>query len=264
MQQRDLTGQRFGRLVALSIDHKKKGQAYWLCQCDCGNQHVVRQSHLTSGRIRSCGCLYKGKKRGTSRPPKYIVRGDYVQGTDFKGNRFFFSLQDFDLVRPYNWYCNHDGYVVARIKGKNRTMHTLILGAFGIDHINQDKADNRRENIRRVTACENASNRQKCMGMQPAMGVYWLPRNCRYIANITYRHRRINLGLYKEYDDALRARLIAEAYYLREFAPQKHLFQQYGIEVDTYRQTASLPNGAQLYPIADDSELCGESDSASA
>lgn len=55
---KDITGQRFGKLVALIVDHKgKRGARYWLCQCDCGNTHVAWGSYLKAGRIRSCGCL---------------------------------------------------------------------------------------------------------------------------------------------------------------------------------------------------------------
>jgi len=51
---KDLTGQRFGLLVALSYD-----RGYWTCVCDCGNAHVVYGSNLRKGFTRSCGCLRK-------------------------------------------------------------------------------------------------------------------------------------------------------------------------------------------------------------
>ena len=58
----DLTGQRFGRLVVLEraeniIYSDGHTRVQWLCQCDCGNQVIVRASHLTYGNIKSCGCL---------------------------------------------------------------------------------------------------------------------------------------------------------------------------------------------------------------
>ena len=51
----DLSGQRFGRLVALSIAFRKNG-AHWLCQCDCGNTNTVRAALLRNGTVASCGC----------------------------------------------------------------------------------------------------------------------------------------------------------------------------------------------------------------
>lgn len=52
----DLTGQRFGRLVALSRQ-SRGGLSYWTCQCDCGNLTEVNLSNLR--RTQSCGCLTK-------------------------------------------------------------------------------------------------------------------------------------------------------------------------------------------------------------
>lgn len=51
-------GDRFNRLVILRAeDTDKTGHIRWVCQCDCGNEHIVRSDKLTSGRIKSCGCL---------------------------------------------------------------------------------------------------------------------------------------------------------------------------------------------------------------
>lgn len=55
---RDLTGQRFGRLVAISVSGKNKyGNLIWLCECDCGNKHNVPSGKLVQGKSKSCGCL---------------------------------------------------------------------------------------------------------------------------------------------------------------------------------------------------------------
>lgn len=54
----DLTGQRFGKLVALK-PVKKEGYKHmsWLCQCDCGNQKIVPGDSLRRGYSNSCGCI---------------------------------------------------------------------------------------------------------------------------------------------------------------------------------------------------------------
>lgn len=61
MSAKNITGLRFGRLVAISPTEKrsKQGSVYWLCKCDCGNEVVVRQDNLRngSGGTQSCGCL---------------------------------------------------------------------------------------------------------------------------------------------------------------------------------------------------------------
>lgn len=54
---RDLTGQRFGRLVALRpTDWREHKHVVWECQCDCGGIVYARGSHLAAGTILTCGC----------------------------------------------------------------------------------------------------------------------------------------------------------------------------------------------------------------
>lgn len=58
----DITGQRYGRLVALNFQEHRFSisgvpKRFWRCKCDCGNECVVDISSLRRGCIRSCGCL---------------------------------------------------------------------------------------------------------------------------------------------------------------------------------------------------------------
>lgn len=53
----DLTGKRFSKLVVLELDNIKNRRSYWLCQCDCGKQKVIRGDCLKV--IQSCGCMKK-------------------------------------------------------------------------------------------------------------------------------------------------------------------------------------------------------------
>ena len=64
---KDLTGQRFERLVALrNIGRKGKlGNTFWELVCDCGNVVEVRGSSLCNGSTRSCGCLRNEKARNS-------------------------------------------------------------------------------------------------------------------------------------------------------------------------------------------------------
>jgi hypothetical protein len=61
----DITGQRFGRLVAVELIPKEERtwsnkERAWRCKCDCGNEVVVRQRNLRGARMtQSCGCVRK-------------------------------------------------------------------------------------------------------------------------------------------------------------------------------------------------------------
>lgn len=57
---RDLTGCRFGMLVALeATDERKDECVVWRCRCDCGKEIFVSSNKLRQQRITSCGCLKK-------------------------------------------------------------------------------------------------------------------------------------------------------------------------------------------------------------
>lgn len=55
----DLTGMRFGRLIALKVEPPRyPGAAYrWRCRCDCGNEKSILRGDLRTGYAKSCGCL---------------------------------------------------------------------------------------------------------------------------------------------------------------------------------------------------------------
>ena len=59
-KRKDWTGQRFGRLVAVSFIGRKHHNAVWLFRCDCGSEHGASISNVArqDRPIRSCGCLY--------------------------------------------------------------------------------------------------------------------------------------------------------------------------------------------------------------
>jgi hypothetical protein len=59
----DRTGQRYGRLIAISVIKSDKPNTRWLCKCDCGKECVVVGSKLASGYTKSCGC-YKAELAG--------------------------------------------------------------------------------------------------------------------------------------------------------------------------------------------------------
>jgi hypothetical protein len=67
MRRIDLTGLRFGRLVAdcLSDCIIKDGRRMWECRCDCGKTSIVRAGDLRGGKTQSCGCgIAAGRLKG--------------------------------------------------------------------------------------------------------------------------------------------------------------------------------------------------------
>jgi hypothetical protein len=66
----DITGQRFGRLVALHRTHKAYGSWVWKFICDCGNFREVRLCSIRAGLTQSCGCLHR----------EWLAQRNYVHG----------------------------------------------------------------------------------------------------------------------------------------------------------------------------------------
>src|SRR3954471_16526440 len=60
----DLTGQRYGRLVA--VRREQRGRiTLWHCKCDCGVECVIALGNLRNGTTKSCGCLRREVSRAT-------------------------------------------------------------------------------------------------------------------------------------------------------------------------------------------------------
>lgn len=80
------------------------------------------------------------------------------------------------------------GYVTARLGGKKVYVHRVILGAMAgeeVDHINGDKRDNRRSNLRIVTHAQNHQNRDR----HPDRGVCYDKARGRWKARVTVNGR---------------------------------------------------------------------------
>lgn len=101
----DITGQRFGRLVAVEYSHKdKRGKSMWKCECDCGNKTVKNLILLRKGATKSCGCLLKecGKKLAAKFSGLNKTHGDsssqeYVAWQNMKKRCFNSSSCDYYL-----------------------------------------------------------------------------------------------------------------------------------------------------------------------
>lgn len=72
MRRLDITGERFGMLVAKAHEGDRRGQAMWRCVCDCGANCLKQLGNLRSGHTTSCGC-----KRATETATRKTRHGLY-------------------------------------------------------------------------------------------------------------------------------------------------------------------------------------------
>lgn len=55
---KDITNNKYGKLTAIEpVDSKNKKSITWKCICECGNMYFAELENLTSGKVKSCGCL---------------------------------------------------------------------------------------------------------------------------------------------------------------------------------------------------------------
>jgi hypothetical protein len=241
----DLTGKIFGRLkVVRQTDDQVLpcGQriAMWLCECSCDNKQIITSGRrLRDGHVKSCGCLAQElSKEREKKYNKYDLSGDYGIGWTSNTNReFYFDLEDYDKIKDYCW-CEHillDGSYSALeshdlATNKIVRMHYLIVGK-SYDHANLNPFDNRKENIREATRNQNAQNHSlRKDNTSGFSGVSYDKRVQKWAAQIDANKQRIFLGYFNTKQDALISRLQAELKYFGvDFAPQRHLFEEYGI-----------------------------------
>lgn len=117
--------------------------------------------------------------------------------------------EDYERVSAHNWYKNGSGYAVTSIKGKDYFLHSFIMGEMigkEIDHIDQDRMNYQRKNLRFCTHSQNVANdgpkKNNKLGVK---GVDFYKANGKYRATIRVNYKKIHIGFF----DTLREATIA-------------------------------------------------------
>jgi len=145
---------------------------------------------------------------GNIRLPKYRMRIEYMEdyailinpNTNFQ---ILVDINDAKNLIKYTWRANNDGYAV---NGKLKKMHRYIINApkkMEVDHINGNKSDNRRCNLRLCTHSENQCN-SGCQSNNTSgyKGVSWDKHNNKWRAKICINNKQIHLGLFTDKEEA--------------------------------------------------------------
>lgn len=227
----DLTGRRFGRLVVLSQNEEDriypsgKKAAQWNCHCDCGNDCVIIGWYLTNGDTKSCGCLNSEQAAAVGslmfkKYNTYDLSGEYGIGYTEEGDEFWFDIEDYDLVKPYYWSYDTNGYVTTHpTNSKEIKLHRLVMNVKDeiiIDHKDHPhgkdkKVDNRKCNLRYATDSLNAMNRHKNTNNTSGVkGVSWNKFHQKWMAYICKDYKTIHLGYFNNFEDAVMTRKNAE------------------------------------------------------
>ena len=241
---KDLTGMQFGKLQVIERCEKKPSESHviWKCKCDCGKMARIRSNALIGGKAVSCGCLrgkrgireelLKGQKkeisytsnkimpnfsRSSFEPNDYRLDGDivYVKLDDY--NEMICDIEDWMRLKDRHWRLDGAGYVVTSIKKKYTSFHRVVMipeKGKVVDHINHNKLDNRKNNLRVVTQSENSKNRAcGSRNNTGVTGVYFLKNSGKWVAYVGDNGKNIRLGEFDDFDLAVLERKKAEEQY---------------------------------------------------
>ncbi|KYG38152.1 HNH endonuclease [Bacillus gaemokensis] len=146
------------------------------------------------------------------------------------------DIKDLSAVKDKRWSMNKDGYVVTRVSGELKFLHHIIANPSSIknivvDHEDRNKLNNKRSNLRVIEKQKNHMNHSGYKNNKSGFtGVSQNKKNGKWIARIHINKKPTQIGTFDKIDDAIEARLKAELeHYGKEFAPQRHLFEKYGI-----------------------------------
>lgn len=135
------------------------------------------------------------------------------------------DLSDIDIIKHKHIYIDKGGYAIISIKNKQKRLHRVIMNYNGyddIDHINRNRLDNRKSNLRICSRSENMHNSTDKLNTSTGYrGIYKVTNNKyagdRYTARIQINKVIMSLGYFNTLEEAITARKRA----INKFNPSK-------------------------------------------
>lgn len=149
----------------------------------------------------------------------------------FGTSEYLFDLEDLCLIQSRNWYPDKDEYLVCGYYYFGRyqisRFHRIAMHAKPgeiVDHIDKNRKDNRKSNLRICVFAENNRNRGiYSTNTSGVTGVFFDKERGMWLAHISYNGKRVYLGRYVHKADAVKARIEKEIELFGEYAPQRIL-----------------------------------------
>lgn len=224
----DMTGLVFSKLTVLErVPSRREGRATWLCQCECGNLHVVVGKDLRDGKVQSCGCLKKEHTRAVDMSGRTFGRLTAIAPTDKR-----------DRKGSVIWKCVCSCGTEVEVSQDDLAFGNKVSCGCRKEEIKK----NIHKTLHHVdgTCIEFLQRKQRSDNTTGYTGVFH-QRNGMYRAYIGFKKHRYNLGAYDKLEDAVRVRKIAEDVLHKGF-------------VEEYYAQATGSSKKQLLPVIEPEE----------
>lgn len=134
-----------------------------------------------------------------------------------KGKVAIIDKEDFKYLNQWKWYYDKNGYAKRKVNKKTIYMHRLInrtSNNLQTDHINRNKLDNKKSNLRTATRNTNQRNQNiDKTNTSGYKGISWSKVMNKWEVFIFKNNRKINLGYFKDIKEAYIKRKLGEKLY---------------------------------------------------
>ncbi len=210
----DISGQEFGRWLAISHSGKVGEEHRWLCRCACGTERLVEGRNLRSGASQSCGCLI-----GETTTARNLTHG--LTGTKTYNTWANMIRRCEDATA--GGYVRYGGAGVSVCDRWHKFDNFLADMGEAPQGMTIDRRDNSagycKDNCRWATATTQARNRAFKATPTGIKGVVFC-RN-RFRVKIGVGYKQIHIGYFDTLEEAARARQDAENKYWEHIKAEK-------------------------------------------
>lgn len=188
--------------------------------------------HLNGDETDNRASNLRWSKRTLQEKVSDIIRAKITKGVDYweiengyvsfsvvnSENMAMCDIKDWEQVKGKRWALGTNGYPMARIDNRKVPLHSFLMPKhFGyvIDHINGNRLDNRRENLRYASLRVNAINQLGRKYTITGHKGIEKRRSGRYAPYISFDGKKLCLGTYDTLEEAIVVRKEAEEKYYK-------------------------------------------------
>ena len=200
---KDITGNVYGKLTAVSNTMRKtnNGDYIWRCICECGNECLASIGALNFGNKNSCGCLSKDA---------YKKRSNYHGYTETSEYKSWLKIKERCLDHNCPTFKNYGakGITICDEWANSFKRFITDMGEMPVKGYTVDRIDSKKgyspDNCRWASRYVQSRNRSSNIGTSSYKGVQYEESSGKWLATITVGSLRCKkIGRYrKEYHAA--------------------------------------------------------------